>query len=122
MHVELKILDSSIYLSDDFPEWKNGLKEDPKSLGGVSVTLNLDCVDGPAVWKKAVDAGATVTMPYEKQFWGDVYGQVKDPYGHEWAIRQMTEAEINPEAHCDAGAKRPKPDEAQVDDKSNSDK
>jgi len=27
MHVELKILDSSIYLSDDFPEWKNGLKE-----------------------------------------------------------------------------------------------
>jgi PhnB protein len=25
-------------------------------------------------------------MPLKDQFWGDRYGQVKDPYGHQWSI------------------------------------
>ena len=25
-------------------------------------------------------------MPLGDQFWGDRYGQVKDPFGHSWSI------------------------------------
>jgi hypothetical protein len=34
----------------------------------------------------AVDAGATVTMPLSDQFWGDRFGMLKDPFGHNWSI------------------------------------
>ena len=33
-----------------------------------------------------VDAGCTVAMPVADQFWGDRFGKVKDPFGHEWSI------------------------------------
>ena len=31
-------------------------------------------------------AGATLVMPVERQFWGDLYGIVEDPFGHRWSI------------------------------------
>ena len=37
-------------------------------------------------WDRAVAAGATITMPLADQFWGDRYGQLKDPFGHSWSI------------------------------------
>jgi len=39
----------------------------------------------------AIAAGAQVSMPLADQFWGDRYGQVKDPYGHVWAIATRKE-------------------------------
>ena len=39
-----------------------------------------------AAVKRAVDAGARVTMPIADMFWGDRYGKVTDPYGHEWGL------------------------------------
>jgi uncharacterized glyoxalase superfamily protein PhnB len=42
--------------------------------------------DADAVFSKAVQAGAKVTMPVVDAFWGDRYGQVIDPFGHKWAI------------------------------------
>ena len=45
-----------------------------------------------------MEAGAKVTMPLADQFWGDRYGQLKDPFGHTSSIGQTkstpTEAEI----------------------------
>jgi PhnB protein len=35
-----------------------------------------------------VAAGCTVAMPFEDQFWGDRYGQLKDPFGVAWSIGQ----------------------------------
>ena len=35
---------------------------------------------------RAVEAGATVAMPIGDGFWGDRYGQVRDPFGHTWSI------------------------------------
>jgi PhnB protein len=35
-----------------------------------------------------VGAGAEVTMPLADQFWGDRYGQLRDPFGHKWSIGQ----------------------------------
>src|SRR5262245_35951898 len=34
----------------------------------------------------AVKAGCKVNMPVSDTFWGDRYGQVEDPFGHQWSI------------------------------------
>lgn len=83
MHAELKIGDSIVMLSDEFPEFGS---KSPEAIGGSPMGLHiyLDGVD--AAFDRAVKAGATVEMPVMDQFWGDRYGRLKDPYGHKWSI------------------------------------
>jgi len=87
MHAELKIGDSIIMLSDEFPEY-GALS--PLSTGGVGLGLHI-YVDGvDAAFDRAVKAGAEVEMPVMDQFWGDRYGKLKDPFGHKWSIATHT--------------------------------
>ena len=58
----------------------------PRSLGGSAVQFVLYVQDVDAAFERAVKAGATVRMPVADQFWGDRFGSVTDPYGHEWAL------------------------------------
>jgi PhnB protein len=82
LHCHLQINGDSLMLSDHFPEW--GMeKKTPQA-----VTLHLQVDDVDAWWKRAVDAGCVVSMPLEPQFWGDKYGQLKDPYGVSWSLAQ----------------------------------
>ena len=83
MHAELKIGDSIIMLSDEYPQF-GALS--PQSIGGTGMGLHiyLDGVD--AAFDRAVKAGATVEMPVMDQFWGDRYGKLQDPFGHKWSI------------------------------------
>jgi PhnB protein len=95
MHAELRIGDSIVMLSDEFPAYHS---LSPLSLGGTAVSLHIYTADADAAFEKAVAAGAKVTMPIMDAFWGDRYGQVVDPYGHKWAIatrkRVPTDEEI----------------------------
>ena len=75
-------------LSDDFSVQFGGASSTPEALGGSPVTLHLQVEDVDAAWAKAVAAGAIVTMPLADQFWGDRYGQLKDPFGHKWSMAQ----------------------------------
>ena len=50
------------------------------------MVLHLEVPDCDAAIAKASAAGATVTMPAADMFWGDRYGQVKDPFGHQWSF------------------------------------
>lgn len=43
------------------------------------------------MFKRAVDAGAEVTVPLDDQFWGDRYAKVRDPFGHEWSLASRIE-------------------------------
>jgi PhnB protein len=87
MHAELKIGDSIIMLSDEFPEF-GALS--PQSSGGAGMGLHI-YVDGvDAAFDRAVNAGAQVEMPVTDQFWGDRYGKLKDPFGHKWSIATHT--------------------------------
>lgn len=86
MHAAITINGGMVMLMDDFPEYGDGQGSTPKALGGTPVTLHLSVPDVDAVFKQAVDAGATVAMEVEDQFWGDRYGQVKDPFGHLWSM------------------------------------
>jgi len=93
MHAEFKIGDSKLMLNDEFP----GMGSlSPKTLGGSPVVLNLYLDDIDKIFNQAVSAGATVTMPLANQFWGDRYGQIKDPFGHIWALGQHVE-DVAPE-------------------------
>jgi PhnB protein len=75
-------------MSDDFSDTMGGKCLTPEALGGSPVTFHLAVADADAVWGKATAAGATVVMPLADQFWGDRYGQLKDPFGHRWSIGQ----------------------------------
>lgn len=86
MHVEMNIGDSRFYMADDFPEYCDGNSQSPKSLGGSPVTIHRYVHDCDAAIAQAVAAGATVKMPATDMFWGDRYGVVIDPFGHNWSF------------------------------------
>ena len=95
MHAELKIGDSVIMLTDEYPEFGS---LSPQSSGGAGMSLHI-YVDGvDAAFDRAVKAGAQVEMPVSDQFWGDRYGKLKDPFGHKWSIathiKDMSEDEM----------------------------
>ncbi len=87
MHSELLLGDSRFFVVDEFP----GAMRSPVSLGGSPVTLHLYVHDVDVVFRRAVDAGATVLMPVADQFWGDRYGILADPFGHRWSIASRIE-------------------------------
>ncbi len=80
-HAELRIGDSVLYLSDEFPE--HGVTG---PNGQSPVALHLYVNDADAAFQRAVEAGATVTMPLADMFWGDRFGKLADPFGHQWSI------------------------------------
>lgn len=87
MHAEVVFNGHSVYLSDDFPEWTGG--RTPQKLGGTAVTmhLNLPKPKDVDIWMtRAEKAGGKITMPAQDQFWGDRYGKLTDPFGHDWGF------------------------------------
>jgi PhnB protein len=86
MHAELRIAGRPFYLCDDFPEYCEGQSRTPKSLGASCVTIHQFTADCDAAVTRAEEAGATVTFPPQDTFWGDRYGKVTDPFGHEWSF------------------------------------
>ncbi len=83
MHAMLRIGDSAVMLVDEFPDFGSF---GPKSLKGSPVTIHLYVEDVDATVKRAVAAGAKITMPVDDMFWGDRYGKIEDPFGHHWSI------------------------------------
>jgi PhnB protein len=92
-HAEIEIGDSLVMLSDPFPQ---SSVRTPKELGGTTAGVFLYLEDVDAVVKRAVGAGATVTMEVADQFWGDRFGSVTDPFGHSWSIATHVE-DVPPE-------------------------
>jgi PhnB protein len=86
MHAELQIGDATLMLCDDFPEYCGGVARAPKADTPAAITLHLCVTNCDAAIDRAVTAGATVKMPATDMFWGDRYGQVRDPFGHEWSF------------------------------------
>ena len=98
MHADITIDGRHIFLADDFPEYCGGKSQSPNALGGSPVTIHRYVKDTNAAMQRAEKAGAMVLMPASNMFWGDRYGLVKDPFGHNWAfathIKDMTSAEM----------------------------
>lgn len=82
-HGSVTLNGGMVMLHDEMPEHGS---LGPNSLGGSPVTIHLAVPDVDASVARAVEAGATIILPVEDQFWGDRYGVVKDPFGHNWSI------------------------------------
>jgi PhnB protein len=89
-HAELKIGDSIIFVNDEL-----GTMTKTGSLTpAMSLFLYVEDVD--KTFDAAVTAGAKVDMKLENQFWGDRFGKITDPYGHQWGIATHVE-DLTPE-------------------------
>ena len=93
MHAQLKIGDSYLFLCDEFSRHRLERGPDP---GCAPVTIHLNVEDADAVFQQAVAAGAKVKMPLADMFWGDRYGKLVDPFGHEWSLSTHKE-DVSPE-------------------------
>ncbi len=81
MHLHLYINGGSVMMSDPYPEYGHAYIKP----AGITLTLCVDDVD--FWWDRASKAeGMEVVMPLEKMFWGDRFGQLRDPFGYDWAI------------------------------------
>jgi PhnB protein len=93
MHAEIKIGDSIVMLSDEFPQ---GDTRSPQGLAGTTVSLILYVPDVDAAFQRAESAGARATMPPANMFWGDRFGKLTDPFGHVWGLSTHME-DVSPE-------------------------
>ena len=92
-HAEIRVGDSIIMLSDEFPEYGS---KSPETLGGTPVSILLYVEDVDTFFQKAVGAGAKENEPIMDQFWGDRSGKLEDPYGHIWWVATHVE-DVSPE-------------------------
>jgi len=109
MHALLRIGDSNLMLNDEMPE-AGALS--PLSDGGSPVTIHIYTNNVDAAFDRATSAGVKVKMPLMDQFWGDRYGVVSDPFGHQWSLATHVK-DLSPDqmkvAMDEAMAKMPPP-------------
>jgi PhnB protein len=86
-HATLGIGAGEIFLADEHPEFENVIG--PETLGGTSVTIDLEVDDVDAVVDRAIDAGATLIRPPDHPTSGVQAGKIRDPFGHVWLITRV---------------------------------
>jgi len=98
MHAEMRINGATVMLAET-----NDMMgcAGPKQIGGTPVTLHLNVPDVDAAYQKAVDAGCEAAMPPSDMFWGDRYGRMVDPFGHNWSLATHTK-DMTPEEIAEA--------------------
>jgi PhnB protein len=96
MHAELNVGGAKLLLCDEFPEYCGGVSRAPGERSPVTLHLSVPCAD--TAIDRASAAGATVTMPAADMFWGDRYGKIVDPFGHNWSFSNPLTAEQKAEA------------------------
>ncbi len=87
-HAEIRIGDSMIMLSDEWPDMG---KLSPKSRGGATSALMIYLEDADSAFQRAIAAGATQEQPVQDQFYGDRSGSFTDPFGHSWTVATHVE-------------------------------
>jgi len=93
MHAEFRIGDSTLMLSDEFPEWE--ALAPPIGKGGC---FRIYVADVDQAYYQAIGVGASALREPEDMFWGDRQCSLYDPFGYRWhlatCVRKMTPAEI----------------------------
>jgi PhnB protein len=84
IHAELRIGDSVVMITEE-----PGAPAGPERE--VSAILATYWADVRAVWDRALAAGAEVVFPLEDQFYGELGGRLRDPFGQQWMLSQRTE-------------------------------
>jgi len=85
MTLEIVIGESIVHVASELPA--AGIVS-PKTLGGTATVLQIQNDDARSLWDRALAAGATVRHELAEQFWGELHGQITDPFGHRWNLAQ----------------------------------
>jgi PhnB protein len=81
MHGQLETPSGFTLMASDTPP---GMERNP----GTNITVSLSGDDGDELrgyWEKLADGG-TVSLPLEKQMWGDEFGMCTDRFGVPWMV------------------------------------
>jgi PhnB protein len=82
-HAEMRHGDGIIYMGDPGESYRS-----PRSLGAVTVGINVGVDDVDALHERARAAGAEITEQPTDQQYGDRRFGAKDPEGHQWWFSQ----------------------------------
>lgn len=91
LHAGLRVGDSKLMIGGEFEGTECGAKSS-LTLGGTPVAIHIYVANVDEAFNKALAAGAEIIMPPTDMFWGDRYGKLKDPFGHEWSIATQLRA------------------------------
>jgi PhnB protein len=83
MHAELKLRDSVLMLS---PEWPDRQSYSAKTLGNTPATLYLYVENVDKVATQAAKSGATLRQAPADMFWGDRTAMLVDSDGNKWML------------------------------------
>ena len=81
MHSMLETPDGLTLMASDTPP---GME--PRSGDNITISLSGDDADTLRGWFHGLAEGGTITMPLEKQMWGDEFGQLTDRFGIAWMV------------------------------------
>ncbi|MER7459252.1 VOC family protein [Micromonospora sp. NPDC126480] len=87
MHALLRSPGGLTLMASDLPP---GLEHQPGT--NISISLSGDDADELRGYWDKLSAGGSVTMPLEKQMWGDEFGMCVDPFGVQWMVN-ITQAQ-----------------------------
>ncbi len=82
MHAYLATPDGFVLMASDMPPGQDG---GATAASNVHVSLSGDDDALRRYWE-GLSEGATVTMPLEKQMWGDEFGALTDRFGISWMV------------------------------------
>jgi PhnB protein len=82
-----KIMHARLAFGDNMLMFSDGMPGQPVDHGnGIYLSIGLDNEAKARSIFDQLGEGGNITMPLEKQFWGALFGQVKDKYGISWMI------------------------------------
>jgi PhnB protein len=81
MHANLETPDGFALMASDTPP---GMEE--PSGNNIAISLSGDDNDKLRAYWDQLTEGAKVTMPLERQVWGDEFGQFTDKFGIQWMV------------------------------------
>ena len=92
--VRNKVMHAMLETDHGFTLMASDLGPGMEHTPGSAITISLSGDDAAALrgyWKK-LSRGGQVTMPLEKQMWGDEFGQCVDKFGISWMVN-ITQAQ-----------------------------
>ncbi len=88
MHAQLETPTGFTLMASDLPP---GME--PSSGTSITVSLSGDDAEQLRGWWAALSDGGEVTMPLERQMWGDDFGACTDRFGVPWMVNIAGEAQ-----------------------------
>jgi PhnB protein len=95
-HAVLEIGNSSIHVTDEWPE---GGRFSAETLGHSPISLDITVPDVDSFAERAIAAGMTVLRPLKDQFYGYRDITIVDPFGYSWTINTLKESMSIEEMH-----------------------